>query len=102
MAADEIRVGDVGTVFSLTISDGSAAVDISSATTKQILFQKPDGTKLTKDANFATDGSDGIITYAAIAGDLDSAGYWQIQAYIVMPAGTWKSDINRFLVHSNL
>lgn len=38
-----------------TVQDGTSAVDISSATTKQIILQAPDGGLLTKDADFVTD-----------------------------------------------
>ena len=47
MAANEIHLNDIGTQFLLTVKDGSSAVDISSATTKQIIiknvsyFKKP-------------------------------------------------------------
>ena len=64
MAANEIHVDDVGTQFLLTIMDGSAAVDISSASTKQIIIKKPSGTKMTKSATFSSDGSDGKIYYS--------------------------------------
>ena len=40
MAANEIHVNDVGTKFLVTVTDGSIAVDISSATTKQLIIKK--------------------------------------------------------------
>jgi len=48
MAANEIHINDVGTKFLVTVTDGTSAVNISSATTKEFIFQKPSGTKLTK------------------------------------------------------
>lgn len=102
MAQDEIHVGDVGTVFTVTIMDGAAIVNISTATVKQILYKKPDGTVLTKTADFSTNGSDGKIKYVTVVGDLDAAGTWSIQGYVEMPAGKWHSDISQFEVFKNL
>lgn len=101
MAADEIHVGDVGTRFLVTIMDGATAVDVSTATVKQILLKKPSGVILTKSASFVLTGADGRIQYFSIAGDLDLAGFWHIQAYVEMPAGKWHSDVQLFEVHAN-
>jgi len=102
MAQDEIHVGDVGTVFEITVQDGGSVIDISSATTKDIIFEKPDRTNLTKTGSFTTDGTDGKIRYTTAADDLDAVGVWQIQAKIVMPSGTWHTNIGEFRVHRNL
>ena len=64
MAANEIHMNDVGTKFLVTVTDGTTAVDISSATTKQLIFQKPSGTKLTKATAFTSDGTDGKMQYS--------------------------------------
>ena len=74
MAANEIHINDVGTKFLVTVTDGASAVNISSAGTKQLIFKKPSGTKLTKAAVFNTDGTDGKMYYNAIADDLDETG----------------------------
>ena len=60
MASNEIHKNDIGTVFKVTIKDGSSAVDISTSTTKQLIFKKPSGQKLEANASYYTDGSDGI------------------------------------------
>lgn len=98
----EIHVGDVGTVFEVTVQENGVALNISTATTKQILLRKPDGTVLTKSAAFVTNGTDGKISYTTIAGDLSSEGQWKIQAYIVLTTGSWHSDAQRFDVFPNL
>jgi hypothetical protein len=67
VSAGEVHVGDVGTVFRLTLSDGSTIVDASGATTKEILFRKPSGAVVTKSAAFTTDGTDGKIEYVTAA-----------------------------------
>ena len=102
MAANEVRVGDIGTRFKVTLKDGASVVSISSATTKQIILKKPDGTKLTKSATFSSDGTDGIMYYDTVSGDLDVAGVWKLQGKVVLTAGTFSTDIYSFKVHRNL
>lgn len=102
MPANEIHKGDIGTQFQVTIKDGSAAVDISSATTKLLKFKKPSGTVLEKPALFYTDGSDGILKYDIVSGDLSEVGTWFLQGFVVFDSGTFNSDITKFKVHKNL
>ena len=102
MAANEIHLNDIGTQFLLTIKDGSTAVDVSSASTKQIIIKKPSGTKMTKSATFSSDGSDGKIYYASIADDLDETGSYKLQGKVVITDGTFYTDITTFKVHRNL
>jgi hypothetical protein len=99
---DGIHLGDVGTLFKLTIKEGGTAVNISGAVTKTITFRKPDKTTVSKTALFFTDGADGILTYTSIANDLDQSGEWAAQA--VIDLGTWsgKSEIKEFRVYPNL
>lgn len=100
--ASEIHKGDIGTKFIITLMDDEVIEDISSATTKQIIFQKHSNTDIIKDAIFETDGTDGKIYYISIDGDLDETGTWTIQAKITMPSGAWSSSTSTFTVHSNL
>lgn len=102
MPANEIHVGDIGTRFIVTVKDGDDIIDISSATTKNLIFRKPDGTLLTKAASFYTDGTDGILTYSTVSGDLEDDGFWKLQGYLVITGGTWYTDIHDFNVHRNL
>ena len=104
MADTIIHVGDVGTIIRLTITedDDTTAVDVSAATTKKFYFMKPDGTKVNKTAEFNTDGTDGKLKYTAIAGDIDTAGRWQVQAYVEIGAAKYYSTKTTFSVHSNL
>ena len=103
MSANEIHVGDIGTVFELTIMDGPSVVDISLATLANcIILKAPDDGKLTKTGVFVTDGTDGKVKYTTVANDLDEAGSWSIQAKIVLGTLQWYSSIENFNVHSNL
>ena len=97
-----VHVADEGTIFRLGVREGGSEADVSAATTKQILFLKPDGSTLTKTATFTSDGTDGKIEYAIITGDLDIGGEWQVQAYVVLPTGKWSSSRSRFTVKSNI
>ena len=102
MAANEIHINDVGTQFLVTVTDGTSAVDISSATTKQLIFKKPSGAKLTKAAAFNTDGTDGKIRYNVAADDLDEVGSYKLQGKVVISDGTFYTDITTFKVYRNL
>lgn len=98
--ASKIHVGDIGTVFRLTITEDGAAVDVSLATTKQIKFLAPNGTLLTKTATFTTDGTDGQIEYATVADDLSLPGKWQIQAHVAISGWDGHSEALTFTVYS--
>jgi len=108
MAINEVHVGDIGTVFEVTLKDGDVIVDLSSVvgagTTKEIIFKAPDKTVKTFSAAFKTDGTDGIIQYTTEAAtDLHKQGTWKIQAHVVFsPTAEWKSDIAEFEVYKNL
>lgn len=98
----EVHVGDIGTVFRITLYDGTNPVDVSGATSKSLWFGKPSGVGVQKPAAFYTDGTDGIIEYTIQAGDLDMPGTWKIQANVTLTAGTWSSDIQTFIVYENI
>jgi hypothetical protein len=102
MAANEIHYNDIGTVLTITLKDGTSVVDISAATTYNIIFGKPDGTSVEQSGTFTTDGTDGKMYYTTVDGDLDQVGWWDIQAKIVDSSGTWRSDIGNFEVHANI
>ncbi len=103
MARQEIRVGDIGTIVERTIKDETAVVvNISTATTLEFHFQKPDGTDSTVTAVLSGSGADGKMRYVSIASTWDQTGRWQAQARLVIGSLTLKSDIWEFNVHPNL
>jgi hypothetical protein len=104
MADTIIHVGDVGTIFRLTITedDDTTAVDVSTASTKKFYFLKPDGTKINKTAEFNTDGTDGKLKYTGVANDISVAGRWQVQAYVEIGTAKYYSTKATFSVQSNL
>jgi hypothetical protein len=69
--------------------------DITSATTRQILYRKPDGTR---GAWTATQESSTSISYTVVSGDIDFTGDLQIQAYVITPTWTLYGDIARLTV----
>lgn len=102
MASDEIHVNDIGTVFRGTVQDGTSVVDISGATTIQILFKPSGAATRTKTAVLTGDGTDGQMQYTTVDGDLNVDGVWEWQGQVVLPAGTWRTDVKTFVVHRNL
>ena len=98
-------VNDVGAVLEVTVTDAdtSAAIDISTATVKQIRLRNPRKTTVTKAASFTTDGTDGKIRYTTDANVLNVEGLWQFQAYIELPAGRkFSTETKTFNVLGNL
>ena len=102
MAANEIHKGDIGPQFTVTVQDGTTVVDISTASTKQLIFKKPGGTILTKSTSFVTDGTDGKMQYVSVDGDLSDDGVWKMQGKVIIGGNTFSTDITSFKVYRNL
>jgi hypothetical protein len=100
--ASEIHVNDVGTRFLATIKDDGVVVDISAASSITMVFKKPDDEIVNKTGTTLTDGTDGKVYYDTLAGDLDEAGHYKLQAKVVLTSGTYYTDIYTFQVHCNL
>ena len=100
--AQEIHKDDVGTKFVVKIQDGNDIVDLSAATQKQILFLKPSTGTITGTASFLTDGTDGILTYTAVTGDLDETGDWFLQARLDFGSSMFRSNKEPFEVFGNI
>jgi hypothetical protein len=102
MSANEIHVGDKGHRTTITFKDGTAVVDISGATTKQVWFRRPSGSVLKLDGTFTTDGTDGKIYVDSTVSCFVSAGdTWEVQGYFETATQTFHSDKTIFEVHSN-
>lgn len=102
MAAGEIHVGDIGTEIRVNVKDGTAIVNLSTATVKRFIFVSPGGVELQKEASFYTDGSDGILKYVTDGTEFDEKGVWKGQIFVELAAGSWNSDIFAFRVYPNL
>ena len=104
---EQAHVNDIGTVFRVTIYDttstgGSTVADVSDTTTRTLYFGRPDGSTFARSAVFTNDGTDGKIEYTTADGDLDVAGTWSIQAYVVSSGGSFSSTVGNFRVFENL
>ncbi len=104
MSIPEIHLGNIGTVFRFEIlNQDDVIVDLSSASTIEIRFRKPDRlTVLVRTASLVTDGTDGQIQYVTVAGDLDVPGPWTRQARVVIPAGEFWTETINFDVKDNI
>lgn len=98
----EVHVSDIGVRIVVRILDGTEPMDLRSVTKKELHFKPPTGAKKTKTAIFSTDGSDGLIEYVTVLGDLSEVGNWQVQAYIELGTAKLHSNLVTFTVHTNL
>lgn len=100
---EQAQINAVGLIIRGTIKEDDVAVNVSTCTTKQIILRKPNGAVLTKTAVFTTDGINGQVQYLTQTGDLDVAGSWSAQAYVIFPGGfDGRSEVEKFWVNSNL
>lgn len=84
----DLHVGDEGTIIYFNIKENGAAADVSTATVQKVRFQKKDKTTVDKLTTFNSDGTDGILKYTTVTGDIDQKGRWAAQVYLELPA--WK------------
>lgn len=99
----EIHVGNISTRFSITIQEGGSGINISGATTKDVIFRKPDDEVIVRSGVLLNDGTDGKMYYDTVSGDLDEAGHYKLQAKIIIPtSGTFYTDMYDFQTHCNL
>lgn len=99
-----IAVGDVGTVWDITVKDGGAAVDISAASAMSLLFNPPGAAVVTKTPVFTSDGSDGQIKYVSQPSLFTVPGTWTLQGKIEFtgPTRAFYTDLHRFEVGGQL
>lgn len=83
----EMREYDIGVELLTTVTSDSVALDVSSASTIQFRFLKPDGVEVTKMGSFKTDGTDGKVKYVTADGDLDTQGIWRYQVRVILSGG---------------
>ena len=99
----EVQEATVGVLIEYTVLDVDGdALDISGATTKKLIFKKPNGVVVSKDADYVSDGADGKLQYSSILGDLTPYGKWEVQAYIVRSGLDGRTEVETFEVRRNL
>lgn len=103
--AASVHIGDLGTVFQVTFTDENGnIINVSTATTKQILAKLPDGTNKIFGAIFTTNGIDGVIQYTtASTGDISQSGDWKFQGYTILAnSDQWHTDTTVVTVQPNV
>jgi len=100
---ESVQKNAVGVAIRATITEDDVAVDVSAVTTRELVFQKPDGTTETTTAVFTNTGTDGKIQYVTEAAFLDTPGVWSVQGSVVFPAGfVGRSEVGSFEVLDNI
>lgn len=98
-----LRQSAIGVKFDITIKENGVVVDLSSVSQKNLIFLRPDGSRLVKATSFINTGTDGQLRYTSIAGDLDLLGPHELQIDLIFPAGyDGPTDIGSFWVEANL
>ena len=97
---------DVGTSFEVTVTDDAkpeVAIDLSTSTVLEFVFEKEDGTTVVRTPVYVTDGTDGKLRYVTVVGDLDQVGSWKLQVHYVLASGVdRRADVSTFRVKENL
>ena len=86
---------DIGVQFKL-----NTGIDISAATTANIIYRKPSGA--TGSFTGATDSDLYVVYTTTAADDLDEYGEWELQAYIVSPSWTLRGTVAKIRVNEAL
>lgn len=91
--SSKLYVGDEGTVFEVDVG-----TDISAASTTNLKVKKPDGSEVTWTG--AANGSTNTqIDYTIVADDLDQAGRYKLQSYVVTASWDGLGETAEFVVH---
>jgi hypothetical protein len=89
----DVHVGDIGVLITFKTRE-----DLSTATTHDLDYKKPDGTTGTWTATVS--GSD--LLYTSIAGDFNQAGPYEVQAHVITPTWAGHTDSDHFEVKANV
>lgn len=102
--ASQIHIDSVGTDFNITIlNKHGRPVDVSALAGGIIFnFKKPDGTQIERSGSIVGDGTDGIVTYRTISGDIDLHGNWKLQVFLNTSSKELHSYVLKFTVFSNI
>jgi hypothetical protein len=99
----DLQVGNVGSVIRRTVKDqDGTAIDLSTASPKQFLIRRADGSVVTKSVSFTNSGTDGKVQYTTVAGDLNTPGLYRLQGKFTVGASTYYTNIDTFQVLANL
>lgn len=86
MALTNIFANLFGEPLDITVKKDGVADDISWATGLTIVWRKPDGAESELTAAFKTDGTDGVLTYTLVSGDIAEGVTGDYQLRVVLTA----------------
>jgi ABC-type uncharacterized transport system permease subunit len=100
---DHIQVGASGLMLKLQIKDGNNEFDLTNASVMNIILERPDSTLITGSASLFASASAGIIWRATSgSSEINQAGQYNMQAYIVTPDFSGYTTPVHFTAYENL
>lgn len=97
-----VHVNDAGVVFIITVSDESGPVNLTTAQSVNLVFQKPDKSILTVDCT-VFNANAGIVHYVSTVNDFDQSGRWRVQAKVTFASDNVKhSDVGVMTIAKNI
>lgn len=88
---DRIRVGQIGTIITVNmtqiVSGADVSIDLTTCNLAQIDLRKPDNTIVTVNASILSPATAGLIRYTDSAGLFDIRGRWQIRGRVSFVGG---------------
>lgn len=98
-----VQLGGVGLIFILEcLSSAGELVDLTDATSVEMIFRPPAGNHFTRTAQISTPGTLGQIKYITEVGDLTQKGRWEYQGHVVWPGKDLKTSVATFEVLGNI
>lgn len=102
--SDFLQIDDSGIalVVTVTASDGTTPINLSSASNFTIYIYRPDGRLITGTASLYTNGLDGKIQYITQSTDLTVQGVYKVQASYQLSGNLKHTSKDIFCVEPNL
>lgn len=103
----DMHVGDYGTIIEMEIINRQTKqpLDLQTVSNMYMKFEPPSGTAFERTASIANaPGTDGVIKYTIVDGDIGEVGRWKVQGRVEDPTtpGLWHTDIMEFFVAANI
>ena len=99
---DIIRIGDIGVTLKTNVTrivaGSEVNVDLTQATSTEIIVQKSSGEVLGAFTATITDALNGEIEYKDIVGIFDEAGRWKVRGRAIFGADSFKGSWHGFPV----
>lgn len=94
-----IQSGDFGVEFEIEVVDcGGVPISLALATSLAIVFKSPTGRTLRRVAALSTDGSDGLMKYITVEGDITEHGDWEIQGVVEFTGKRHRTMKDKFTI----